>query len=62
MPDIAMCGDDKCPSRGKCYRHKDGGTKPSEWRQAYMDFQRPADAVKCCDFLPARKKDKTDDQ
>ncbi len=63
MPDISMCSDDRCPSRSQCYRHKDSGTKPSEWRQSYMDFQRPAEAEKCGEFWPARqKKEKANDR
>jgi hypothetical protein len=38
MPDISMCSSETCPSRTTCYRNEDSGTKPSEYRQSYMDF------------------------
>jgi hypothetical protein len=52
MPDIAMCNGDECPARAKCYRHKASGTKPSEYRQAYADFQRPHEYERCHEFWP----------
>jgi hypothetical protein len=38
MPDISMCPSETCPIRVSCYRNEASGTKPSEWRQAYMAF------------------------
>lgn len=35
MPDISMCAAE-CPKSKQCYRHEDSGTKPSEYRQAYI--------------------------
>lgn len=56
MPDISMCGDDECPARSKCYRHKASGTRPSEPWQTYMDFQRPPEDERCREFWPARER------
>ena len=35
MPDIAMCKNQECPVRLKCYRFV---AIPSEYRQSYMNF------------------------
>ncbi len=37
MPDIAMCENEKCTLKEKCYRYK---AKPSEWLQTYSDFKQ----------------------
>ncbi len=52
MPDISMCADDKCPARTRCYRHKASGTVPSEYQQAFTDFQRQPEDERCGDFWP----------
>jgi hypothetical protein len=52
MPDISMCADDECPSRAECYRHKASGTVPSEYQQAFTDFQRQPDRDQCPFFWP----------
>lgn len=48
MPDIAMCGNEDCPSAKECYRFR---AKPSDW-QSYMDFQPPPGEDRCGDFWP----------
>ena len=53
MPDISMCGDDRCPSRKQCYRYM---AQPSEFMQAYAGFGRPDGAEKCDYFWPAEGK------
>ena len=35
MPDIMMCSNDECPSRGSCYRFL---ATPSAHRQSYSKF------------------------
>jgi hypothetical protein len=52
MPDISMCADDECPARSRCYRHKASGTVPSEYQQAFTDFQRPPNERQCGHFWP----------
>jgi hypothetical protein len=52
MPDISMCADDECPSRAKCYRSKASGTVPSEYQQAFTDFEREPEDERCGDFWP----------
>jgi len=47
MPDISMCACVLCPSSPTCYRHKDSGTRPSEYRQAWADFAPEFGADKC---------------
>jgi hypothetical protein len=51
-PDISMCADDECPARVKCCRHKASGTVPSEYQQAFTDFQREPEDERCGDFWP----------
>jgi hypothetical protein len=51
-PDISMCADDECPSRAKCYRSKASGTVPSEYQQAFTDFEREPEDERCGDFWP----------
>ena len=51
-PDISMCADDECPSRAECYRHKASGTVPSEYQQAFTDFQRQPKDQRCPQFWP----------
>jgi hypothetical protein len=36
MPDISMCASETCPLRTLCYRNPAGGTRPSEYRQAWF--------------------------
>jgi hypothetical protein len=52
MPDISMCADDECPARHKCRRHKASGTVPSEYQQAFTDFQRQPKDQRCPQFWP----------
>lgn len=54
MPDIAMCSDDKCPSRASCYRFV---AVPSKHLQTWGRFQRPADAEKCAHYWPLDRPD-----
>jgi len=35
MPDISMCSNKDCPSRGQCYRAR---AKPTPGRQSYIHF------------------------
>lgn len=37
MPDIAMCKNENCKKKLKCYRYT---ATPSEYRQSYMNFTR----------------------
>lgn len=57
MPDISMCSNStECPLRFKCGRAPESGTKPSEFRQAWMAFQWNDDATdlpSCASFLGA---------
>lgn len=50
MPDISMCADEICPSRETCYRSPASGTKPTEYRQAWMEFRRDPDSERCPDY------------
>lgn len=59
MPDISMCSDNKCPSRGDCHRYC---AMPSEYRQAYADFERNPTEARCQGFVPRWSKDRTLDQ
>jgi len=52
MPDIAMCANDRCPSRKKCYRHE--GKANRNW-QVWMDFVPPGGRDRCDSFLPLRE-------
>ena len=51
MPDISMCRDHACPSRGQCYRYM---ATPSE-RQTYAEFWR----AEGMSNYPSRVIDKT---
>ena len=51
MPDIAMCRDENCPSRLKCYRFV---ATPSKWLQSYGGFGRETGDEKCGSFWPVR--------
>ena len=51
MPDIAMCGDDNCPSRLTCWRF----IAPPDSYQSYMLFDRPEDGERCADYWPVAK-------
>lgn len=52
MPDIAMCQDDDCPARSKCYRHSASGTTPKGLNQAYLIFCREHGDKNCGYFWP----------
>jgi len=47
MPDIAMCQNEECPSRMKCYRYT---AVPDEFRQGYCAFFVKKLRKKCDDF------------
>jgi hypothetical protein len=51
-PDLAMCADDGCPSRGECRHHEAGGRKPHPTAQNYADFQRRPHERQCDHFSP----------
>lgn len=44
MPNIAMCMDRRCPSRGECYRYR---ASPTPGWQTYMFFSRDAGRDRC---------------
>ena len=44
MPDMAMCRDNECPIKERCYRYT---AQPDKWNQVYGDFKYPKDAEKC---------------
>lgn len=50
MPDIGMCTDDRCPSRGICYRY---WAIPSNFQNYGGIPLRPTGAKKCDVFWPA---------
>lgn len=54
MPDISMCMSKDCPSRKDCCRHQESGTKPSERRQSYMNFEPRKNADRCRAYMPVR--------
>lgn len=54
MPDMAMCRDSSCPSRGTCYRYI---AVPSPFRQTYASFDRGT-AAKCTRCIPVDASDK----
>lgn len=56
MPDISMCGDHECPSRGQCHRWL---AWPDGMRQAYTDFARERHAVRCGYYMDRRDGDRT---
>lgn len=39
MPDISMCWNETCPIAATCYRSPASGTKPAEYRQAWISFE-----------------------
>lgn len=47
MPDIAMCTDMWCPSRGECYRYR---AVPTPGWQTYQFFQRDSGKDRCGSF------------
>ena len=51
MPDISMCANANCPARATCYRHRESGTQPNEFMQAYMAFSPPPGADRCADYI-----------
>lgn len=54
MADIAMCFNEKCPSKNKCYR---ATAIPNEPYQNSMDFQVLPDEIKCDSYIPNKKED-----
>ena len=54
MPDISMCLNCSCPSITNCYRFM---AKPSEYRQAYSNFQPEEGKDKCGEYIPISKKE-----
>ena len=58
MPDITMCDVANCSKSSECYRHKDSGTRASDY-QYY--FVRPDDYSGPCDyFWPTHDRKVTD--
>ena len=55
MPDISMCADMKCPSRGECHRYC---AEPSKFLQSYGLFQRPQTDERCSYFWSRRSYDR----
>lgn len=55
MTDISKCCDNKCPSRGKCYRYQ----APSCLFQCFSEFKRSDAAIKCSHFV-LDKRDRHD--
>ena len=58
MPDISMCEVKDCQKSKECYRHKDSGTKPTEYRQAYILFPDWKAPENCEHFWPTHKNGK----
>ena len=56
MPDISMCLSTTCPMKSRCYRNKESGTVPSEYRQAYLIF--PDGWAEPCKYLWIRGEEK----
>jgi hypothetical protein len=48
MPDIAMCKNNKCPSRKLCYRFD---ATPNAHRQSYGSFGPEGDEQACDSFI-----------
>jgi hypothetical protein len=63
MPDISMCANSaECPMRKNCYRAEESGTKPSEFRQSWMQFQWFTDVngfPDCDNFIRSRNASAT---
>ncbi len=53
--DIAMCLSPSCPSRARCERHADSGTRPNPYRQTYGGFGPEPGENRCEYFVPARE-------
>lgn len=53
MPDISMCADDQCPSRGTCRRSPDGGAQPTPGWQTWTAFARSPGSSHCPSYYPA---------
>ena len=53
MPDTSMCLDTACPSRERCYRHPESGTRPDQHLQSYGNFVRVPGADRCEAFVSA---------
>jgi len=54
VPDVSLCRDHSCPSRGQCYRYT---ATPSK-RQTYAEFGRAEGLEKCEAFVEVRVKGK----
>lgn len=54
MPDISMCLDRQCPSRGQCHRYV---CRPGDY-QWYAEFARGS-AERCASFEPRWPTDRT---
>lgn len=52
MPDIAMCVNENCKLRYKCYRFM---ATPTPMRQSYADF-KPKSDKECKNFLEIWKR------
>lgn len=47
MPDIAMCMNQECPLRERCYRFK---AEPNPYRQSYLVDMKPQADGTCTHF------------
>ena len=60
MPDITMCAATDCAMSKVCYRHRDSGTEPSEFWQAFCNFQKEndesGDVEDCIWYWPVEKQ------
>ena len=36
MPDVTMCGSEKCPKATRCYYNPRSGTQPDKYRQSFF--------------------------
>lgn len=57
MPDIALCNNNDCPRRTKCYRFM---AVPNPYRQSYSTFPVDEDEIAsgtCSFFSPIRPDD-----
>jgi hypothetical protein len=58
MPDISMCNHAQCTVKDTCYRNAQSGTKPTEYRQAFMILEDTHQGdEKCQYYWPIRKPD-----
>lgn len=60
MPDISMCDNETCPLAKGCYRNPDSGTKPNQYRQAWMQFRwtDKDGRAYCGDYWPTHENGK----